>query len=114
MVETRARHSYFRASPDGKRILFGGRASMRDLPLDVAAKRMHATMCEVWPELSQTRLSHVWKGFTGYTFNHMPHVGAHDGVHYALGFSGSGTVMATYLGRKAGLQATGDKAGKTA
>jgi len=114
MVETRARHSYFRASPDGKRILFGGRASMRDLPLDVAAKRQHATMCEVWPELSQTRLSHVWKGFTGYTFNQMPHVGSHDGVYYALGFSGSGTVMATYLGRKVGLQASGVKGAETA
>ncbi|NOX40518.1 MAG: FAD-binding oxidoreductase [Alphaproteobacteria bacterium] len=114
MVETRARHSYFRASPDGKRILFGGRASMRDLPLDVAAKRQHATMCEVWPELSQTRLSHVWKGFTGYTFNHMPHVGCENGLHYALGFSGSGTVMATYLGRKVALQATGAEGGETA
>ena len=51
MVETRARHSYFRLSPDGKRVLFGGRASMRDLPLDRAAARLKDTMCEVWPEL---------------------------------------------------------------
>jgi glycine/D-amino acid oxidase-like deaminating enzyme len=44
----------------------------------------------------------------------MPHVGTHDGVHYAMGFSGSGTVMAPYLGAKAAWQAIGDPRGETA
>ena len=114
MVETRARHSYFRVSPDGKRFLFGGRASMRDIPLEVAAKRLHQTMCEVWPALAATRLSHVWTGNTGYSFSHMPTVGEHDGIHYAMGYSGSGTVMAPYLGAKAAWQALGDPRGATA
>lgn len=114
MVETRARHSYFRLSPDGKRVLFGGRASMRDLPLDVAAKRMKETMCQVWPELAETRLSHAWTGNTGFSFNHMPHVGETDGIHYAMGFCGSGTVMAPYLGAKAAYRAMGDARGETA
>jgi glycine/D-amino acid oxidase-like deaminating enzyme len=114
MVETRARHSYFRISPDGKRILFGGRASMRDIPLQLAAQRLHQTMCEVWPSLSATRLSHVWTGNTGYSFSHMPTVGEHDGIHYAMGYSGSGTVMAPYLGAKAAWQALGDPRGATA
>ena len=47
MVETRARHSYFRISPDGTRILYGGRASMVNVDLQVAAKRLRATMAEV-------------------------------------------------------------------
>ncbi|WP_370211413.1 NAD(P)/FAD-dependent oxidoreductase [Roseovarius sp.] len=114
MVETRARHSYFRLSPDGKRILFGGRAAMRDIPLDRAARRQQATMAEIWPELADVRLSHVWTGYTGYSFTHMPHVGDEDGLHYALGFSGSGTVMAPYLGAKATYRALGDARGKTA
>lgn len=114
MVETRARHSYFRLSPDGARILFGGRASMRNLPLKQAASRLHATMCEIWPELAETKISHVWTGNTGYTFGHMPSVGEHDGMHYAMGFSGSGTVMAPYLGAKAAWRALGDKRGQTA
>ncbi|UXX82709.1 NAD(P)/FAD-dependent oxidoreductase [Roseovarius pelagicus] len=114
MVETRARHSYFRISPDGTRLLYGGRAAMVDVDLQTAAERLHATMCEVWPELEQTRLSHVWTGNTGYSFTHMPHVGCHDGVHYAMGFSGSGTVMAPYLGAKAAWQALGDPRGETA
>lgn len=114
MVETRARHSYFRLSPDGTRILFGGRAAMVDIDLSRAAARQHATMCEVWPELQDTKLSHAWSGNTGYSFTHMPHVGQIDGLHYAMGYSGSGTVMAPYLGAKAAFQAMGDARGKTA
>lgn len=114
MVETRARHSYFRLSPDGTRILFGGRAAMRPVPLDTAASRLHGTMTQIWPELAGTRLSHVWTGNTGYSFTHMPHVGEVDGIHYAMGFSGSGTVMAPYLGSKAGFRAVGDPRGDTA
>jgi len=114
MVETRARHSYFRLSPDGTRMLYGGRASMVGVDLRKAAARLHQTMCEVWPEMRGVKVSHVWMGNTGFSFRQMPHVGEHDGVHYALGFSGSGTVMAPYLGAKAALRALGDPGGETA
>jgi len=114
MVETRARHSYFRVSPDGKRILWGGRASMREVPLDLAARRLRDTMTGVWPELREVKLSHVWWGNTGFSFDHMPHVGEDRGLHHAMGFSGSGTVMAPYLGVKAAFRAMGDARGQTA
>ncbi len=114
MVETRARHSYFRISPDGTRILFGGRAAMMPIGLDKAAHRLHATMTEIWPSLAGVKLSHVWTGDTGYTFGHVPHVGEHNGLHYAMGFSGGGTVLAPWLGRKAALQALGLPGGETA
>jgi len=114
MVETRARHSYFRISPDGTRILFGGRAAMVDVDMAKAARRQFETMCEVWPELRDVKLSHVWTGNTGYSFSHAPNVGADNGLHHAMGFSGSGTVMAPYLGAKAAYQAMGDARGETA
>lgn len=114
MVETRARQSYFRPSPDGTRILYGGRASIVNIPLDLAARRIHQTMSEVWPELKNTRLSHVWTGNTGYSFTHMPQVGEAGGVHFAMGYSGSGTVLAPYLGAKAAWRALGDPRGETA
>ncbi|WP_397543847.1 FAD-dependent oxidoreductase [Roseovarius salis] len=114
MVETRARHSYFRISPDGRRVLWGGRASMRALPVREAARRLRDTMVGVWPELADARISHAWWGNTGFTFNQMPHVGEDRGLHYALGFSGSGTVMAPYLGAKAAYRALGDARGATA
>lgn len=114
MVETRARHSYFRISPDGRRVLFGGRASMAEMPPAQAAERLSRTMLEIWPALEGTRISHCWQGFTGYSFSHMPHVGQHEGVHHAMGFSGSGTVMAPWLGAKAAYQAMGDARGESA
>lgn len=114
MVETRARHSYFRIAPDGARVLFGGRAAMCDIGLHEAAARLYRTMCEIWPELDGAALSHVWTGNTGYSFGHMPHVGEHRGLHHAIGFSGSGTVMAPWLGAKAAWRAIGDARGQTA
>jgi len=60
------------------------------------------------------RLSHVWTGNTGYSFTHMPNVGEDRGLHHAMGFSGSGTVMAPYLGAKAAYLAVGDPRGETA
>jgi len=113
-VETRARHSYFRISPDGTRLLYGGRAAMVNIDLGKAAERQRETMCQVWPELHDVKLSHVWSGNTGYSFTHAPNVGEDRGLHHAMGFSGSGTVMAPYLGAKAAYQAMGDGRGKTA
>nr|MDJ0640924.1 FAD-dependent oxidoreductase [Paracoccaceae bacterium] len=114
MVETRARHSYFRISPDGSRILFGGRAAMVNIGLAKAARRLRQTLGEIWPELRDVKLTHAWTGNTGYSFGHMPHVGQAEGIHYAMGFSGGGTVLAPWLGRKAALQALELTEGETA
>ncbi len=114
MVETRAQHSYFRLSPDGTRIVFGGRASMRPIPLKTAARRLHRNMCSVWPEMQDIKLTHVWSGNTGFSFAQMPHVGVQQGIHYAMGYSGSGVALAAYLGSKAALRCLGDPEGKTA
>ncbi len=114
MVETRSRHSYFRVSPDGSRIIYGGRAAMRPITAERAAAILKTTMCEVWPELNDVKLSHCWSGNTGYSFTHMPNVGVHNGIHYSMGYSGSGTALAPYLGMKAAYQALGDKRGETA
>lgn len=114
MVETRARHSYFRLSPDGTRLLFGGRAAITPIGPERAAARQRETMLSVWPELQDVRLSHSWSGNTGFTFAQMPHVGSHDGMHHAVGYSGGGVALAPYLGAKAAYQALGDPRGETA
>jgi glycine/D-amino acid oxidase-like deaminating enzyme len=114
MVETRARHSYYRISPDGRRIIFGGRAGMVPYGPDLAARRLKATMVEIWPELQDVKITHSWRGYTGFTFEQMPHVGVWRGRHFALGYSGSGVAMAPYLGMKVAYQALDDARGKTA
>ncbi|MDH3453388.1 MAG: FAD-dependent oxidoreductase [Gammaproteobacteria bacterium] len=57
--------------------------------------------------------THVWKGNVGMTSVDLPHLGRHQGLHYALGYSGS-VVMAPYLGFKIALQLLGDARGETA
>ena len=39
--------------------------------------------------------------------DHLPHLGKRDGLHYALGYNGSGVAMAPYLGHKIALQLLG-------
>lgn len=114
MVETRARHSYFRVSPDGSRFIYGGRAAMTPISAKAAALRLHQSLREVWPELSDVKVTHSWSGNTGYSFNHMPQVGVNAGMHYAMGYSGSGVAVAPYLGAKAAYMALGDSRGVTA
>lgn len=105
--ETRRVLNYFRPSPDGKRVLWGGRASFRQVTAEQAAPALHATMSEVFPELSKTHITHAWTGNVAFTFDHLPHIGVQDGVHYAAGCQGSGVAMATWLGHNVALKLAG-------
>jgi len=114
IVETRSRHCYYRASPDGRRILFGARAALRQISSAQAAPRNHRLMAQLFPELAAVRLSHSWSGYVCFPRDHMPHIGVREGIHFALGYSGSGVAMAPYLGHKVALKVLGDRAGATA
>lgn len=114
MGESRRRFCYFRLSPDGTRLLFGGRAAVHPVPLFKARERLRALMVEVFPELAAQPISHVWTGTLGFTFAGHPHVGRHQGVHFAMGYSGNGVALSPWLGRKAALRALGDPDGATA
>jgi len=64
-------------------------------------------MTDVWPELARTRITHAWTGFVAFTFDHLPHLGEHEGIHYAVGCQGSGVAMMSWLGHQAGLKLAG-------
>ncbi len=108
-------HYYFRTSPDGTRILFGGRAGGHEID-DPRRSGIHLfrRMIELFPELKGTRITHSWAGFIAYTFDHLQHMSFHDGIHYVSGCCGSGVVMATYLGHKTGLRVLGRPEARTA
>jgi glycine/D-amino acid oxidase-like deaminating enzyme len=99
--------NYFRPSPDGKRVLWGGRASFRAATAEQSAPVLHATMVETFPELRDTRITHAWTGMVAFTFDGLPHIGVQDGVHYAAGCQGSGVAMATWLGHNAATKLAG-------
>ena len=113
-VETRNRHCYFRLSPDGRRLVLGGRAAMNRVSLARSARVLHGLLGEIFPQTRTLKLSHSWTGHTGFTFSFMPHIGRLDGIWHAMGYSGSGNAMAPYLGHKAALLMMGDPAGETA
>jgi glycine/D-amino acid oxidase-like deaminating enzyme len=102
--------AYYRQSPDGRRILFGGRATAGDRPL-VNARKLRQSMLDVFPELADTKITHSWSGLVAYAFDHVPHLGSHDGLWFALGYCGSGVARASYFGTKLGHKILGDEEG---
>ena len=105
---------YFRPSHDNTRILFGGRPGYAGISPEAAARRLGGYMRALFPELRDVALSHSWSGNIAYSFDRLPHVGLRDGIHYAMGYCGSGVVMSTWLGRKAALRLLEHPEGRSA
>ncbi len=112
--DTRRVVYYYRASPDRRRIVFGGRVAARETDPRASAPRLHREMSRIFPQLETARVSHSWQGFVAYSFDELPHTGVHGGVHFAMGYCGSGVSMASYLGMKIGLRVLGSPEGRTA
>lgn len=91
---------YYRLSPDGQRMLFGGRASFTAVDEQRSAVGLRGFMRSVFPELADVAITHSWLGNVAFCLDFLPHYGVHDGIHFAGGCNGSGIVMSTYLGHK--------------
>lgn len=109
--DTRRVVYYFRASPDRRRILFGGRVSAGETDPARSGPRLHREMVRLFPQLAGTRLSHSWMGTVAYSFDTLAHAGQHEGVHYAMGYCGSGVGMASYLGMRIGRRIRQERQG---
>ncbi len=106
---------WVRPTPDEKRLIFGARTGHDERDPRIMAEKLRTLMVGVYPQLAETRLSHVWQGIMGFTFDKLPHIGeTRDGVHYATGFCGAGLALGTYLGEKLGHRILGDGEGETA
>ena len=104
---------YYRPSPDRKRVLFGGRVSASETDPLVSGPKLRRDLLRIFPDLANVAVSHSWCGTVAYSFDTLPHIGVHDGVHYAMGYCGSGVAMASYLGMRAGQQILGRTEGRT-
>ena len=109
--DTRKVVVYFRRSPDGRSLLFGGRVSVFESDPVKSLPALRREMLRIFPQLEDVRISHTWMGFVGYTFDYLPHLGVEDGIHYAMGYCGSGICLASYLGNRLGLQLLGKAEG---
>ena len=114
LSDTRRVVLYYRSSPDRRRLLFGGRVALAETDPGTSGPKLHAIMSAIFPELGAARISHSWMGFVAYTFDHLPHLGVHDGLHFAMGYCGTGVAMASWLGHKVALKVLGAPEGVTA
>ena len=92
---------YYRPSPDGQRILLGGRRMHKQDA--VAQARLHKGLAAIFPVLEDAKIEYYWAGNVVFPFDQMAKLAMHDGIIYPTGFCGSGTVWAHWLGRKAAL-----------
>jgi glycine/D-amino acid oxidase-like deaminating enzyme len=98
LSDTRRVLCYYRMSPDGRRMIFGGRARFTQVGAAVSAPILHRYMTARFSQLHGVKVTHAWAGNTAFTLDALPHMGQSDGFHYCLGCNGSGIAMMTYLG----------------
>jgi len=92
--------NYFRLWDN--RMIFGGRAAFfpeTENTINRSAEILQREMTQVYPQLKDVKVEHVWGGTLDFAFDMMTHAGNDDGMYYALGYAGHGVAMATYLGK---------------
>ena len=93
--------NYFRILPDD-RFLFGGRAKFTtsSAQADVeCGKILKRAMVKYFPYLERVRVDYCWGGSVDMTANRLPRLGIHEGMHYAMGYSGHGAQISTLMGK---------------
>lgn len=101
MGENRQLGFYYRPTPDGRRVLLGGRDNSRAGDPLAPVRRLRDGLIELFPELEEVRLSHTWFGNVAMNRDMLPRIFENDGVVYATGFCGSGVVWAPWIGMRA-------------
>ncbi len=93
--------NYFRLSPDN-RLIFGGRArfsASSDQRSDAKISGiLKASLAAIFPQLPNVEIDYCWGGLVDITKDRFPRAGYHDGVWYAMGYSGHGAQLSTHLG----------------
>ena len=107
IADTRRVLTYYRMSPDGKRLIFGGRAKFGHTDPVETAHILHGFMTDRFPQLRGSKITHAWTGNVAFTLDEIPHMGKFDNLHYALGCNGSGVAMMTYLGHQSARKIAG-------
>ena len=103
-------HHYFRLTADD-RLVFGGRArfAVSSPQSDAASGEiLRAGLAETFPQLGPVRLDYCWGGLVDVTQDRLPHAGERNGLYYAMGYSGHGTLMSVHMGERMAAVMAGD------
>ena len=87
-------------SPDGDRVVIGTVVPVNVDNVVTCLPRVRRNILRLFPQLEGVKIAHVWTGFVGATFSHLPHVGMQGRMGYAIGYNGTGVAMSSYLGMK--------------
>ncbi|MBI2253280.1 MAG: FAD-binding oxidoreductase [Proteobacteria bacterium] len=87
-----------RRAPDGSRILYTGKTGTRSDQVTMA-RRLMEELKVTFPDLKDVGVSHSWTGRCAATFDLLPHLGTHEGIHYAVGYCFAGLPMGSHFGR---------------
>ena len=103
--------NYFRVSPDD-RLIFGGRArfATSSPTSDLKSGRiLEAGLRQTFPQLAGVTVDYCWGGIIDLTVDRLPRAGEHDGLFYAMGFSGHGAQMSVHMGQQMAAVMAGDE-----
>ncbi|MBB3286820.1 MULTISPECIES: FAD-binding oxidoreductase [unclassified Rhizobium] len=93
--------NYWRLSPDN-RLIFGGRArfsATSDQRSDARSGAiLRESLARIFPQLAEVEIDYCWGGLVDITKDRYPRAGYHDGIWYAMGYSGHGAQLSTHLG----------------
>jgi glycine/D-amino acid oxidase-like deaminating enzyme len=104
--------NYFRIAPDN-RLIWGGRArfALSNPTSDVKSGRiLERGLRETFPQLGRVRIDYCWGGVIDLTADRLPRAGEHDGLFYAMGFSGHGAQMSVHMGQQMAKVLAGEAA----
>jgi glycine/D-amino acid oxidase-like deaminating enzyme len=106
--DTRQLSYYYRPSPDGSRILFGGRDGTTEGDPLAPTTHLRSELGRIFPELAGIGLTHSWFGQVAMNRDMIPRMFTLGDTVYATGFCGSGVVWARWLGKKAAFKLLGE------
>ncbi|HLI13880.1 MAG TPA: FAD-binding oxidoreductase [Alphaproteobacteria bacterium] len=111
---TTTRHigNYFRISPDN-RLIWGGRArfALSNPSSDLKSGHiLETSLRETFPQLGRVDIDYCWGGVIDLTIDRLPRAGEHDGLFYAMGFSGHGAQMSVHMGQEMAKVLAGERA----
>lgn len=95
--------NYFRLCPDN-RLIFGGRArfSARSDPESdqISGQILRRSLERMFPHLKGIQADYCFGGLVDMTRDRLPRSGQMEGLWFAMGYSGSGAQLSTFLGTK--------------
>jgi glycine/D-amino acid oxidase-like deaminating enzyme len=113
-AETRKLHYDYRPSPDGTRILFGGRDGSIAGDPAWPTQHLRRALADIFPVLDAVEITHGWWGHVAMNRDMILRIFSRTGMRYAVGYCGSGVVWARWAGQMAAWQILGDARGQSA